>query len=47
MLLAGFSNKHIAYELNINQKTVSTYKTRILQKLDVRTIIELVKKSSK
>lgn len=41
LLIAGFTNKHIAYELGINQKTVSTYKTRVLEKMGVRTTIEL------
>ncbi|WP_318468395.1 EAL domain-containing protein [Photobacterium leiognathi] len=41
LLLAGFSNKYIAYELDISQKTVSTFKTRIFQKLGIKSLIEL------
>lgn len=41
LLLAGFSNKYIAYELDISQKTVSTFKRRIFSKLGVNSIIEL------
>lgn len=41
LLLAGFSNKYISYELDVSPKTVSTFKTRILQKAGVKSIIEL------
>nr|WP_086940891.1 EAL domain-containing protein [Thaumasiovibrio occultus] len=43
LLIAGFTNKYIAYELEISQKTVSTYKTRILAKLGLNTTLELSK----
>ena len=43
MILEGKNNKAIAYELDINQKTVSTYKTRLFKKLDIESNIELVK----
>ena len=41
LLLAGFSNKYIAYEFGISEKTVSTFKRRIFSKLQVKSIIEL------
>lgn len=41
LLVAGFTNKHISFELGINQKTVSTYKTRVLDKLGVKTTLDL------
>lgn len=41
LLLAGFSNKYISYELDLSPKTVSTFKTRILRKTGVKSIIEL------
>ncbi|ROV58957.1 EAL domain-containing protein [Vibrio ponticus] len=41
LLLAGFTNKYIAYELGISQKTVSTFKRRVFTKLGVKSIIEL------
>lgn len=41
-LLDGKRNKDIALELNINEKTVSTYKTRLLNKLSVKNIPELI-----
>ncbi|HAS6176917.1 TPA: EAL domain-containing protein [Vibrio vulnificus] len=43
MLLKGMSNKQVANELNINQKTVSTYKTRVQTKLGIRSSMELVR----
>lgn len=41
-LLDGKRNKDIALKLNINEKTVSTYKTRLLNKLSVKNIPELI-----
>src|SRR6185369_9833100 len=43
LLVAGESNKEIAWKLSLNVKTVSTYKTRILKKTQVRNQTELVK----
>lgn len=40
-LVRGHSNKHIAEQLFISNKTVSTYKTRILEKLSLSSVIEL------
>lgn len=45
LLYAGKRNKDIAFELNINDKTVSTYRTRIMKKLNVKTVIELIRKA--
>lgn len=42
LLSVGKKNKHIAEELDINEKTVSTYKTRLFKKLNVDNIIDLV-----
>ncbi|WP_299694970.1 EAL domain-containing protein [uncultured Vibrio sp.] len=44
-LLDGVGNKAIANQLNISQKTVSTYKSRLLQKLNAKSLIELSKYS--
>lgn len=41
MITSGKSNKMIANELCINIKTVSTYKTRIFKKLNVRNYFQL------
>lgn len=43
LLIQGLTNKLIANQLDISQKTVSTYKTRILQKLGINSAIELVR----
>lgn len=43
LLLAGFTNKHICYELDLSPKTVSTFKTRILQKMGVKSVVELAR----
>lgn len=43
LLLDGLTNKQIALQLDINQKTVSTYKTRIMNKLGIKSAMELVR----
>jgi two-component system invasion response regulator UvrY len=43
LLATGVTNKEIAWQLAINVKTVSTYKTRILTKLNLKNLAELVK----
>jgi two-component system, NarL family, invasion response regulator UvrY len=43
LVTAGKSNAEIADLLAISDKTVSTYRTRILDKLDLRTIADLVR----
>lgn len=45
LLYAGKRNKDIAFELSINNKTVSTYRTRIMKKLNVKTVVELIRKA--
>jgi two-component system invasion response regulator UvrY len=45
MLCDGKRNKDIAFELRINEKTVSTYRSRIMKKLLVRNLVELVRKA--
>ncbi|EKO3391310.1 response regulator transcription factor [Vibrio fluvialis] len=42
-LIAGLTNKKISELLSISSKTVSTYKTRILTKFGVKSVIELIK----
>lgn len=42
MVLEGKRNKAIGEELDINEKTVSTYKSRLFHKLHVSTTVELV-----
>ena len=42
LLSIGKKNKEIAQELDINEKTVSTYKARLFRKLNVNNLIDLV-----
>lgn len=42
-LITGEPIKEISYSLNIHVSTVSTYKTRILEKLNIQSIPELIK----
>ncbi len=42
LLSSGKKNKEIALELDINEKTVSTYKARLYKKLNVTNLIDLV-----
>lgn len=41
-LAKGFSNAEIATELTLSNKTISTYKTRLLEKLGVKTLVDLI-----
>ncbi|WEM43696.1 EAL domain-containing protein [Photobacterium sp. DA100] len=42
-LMSGHSNKSIANELLLSEKTISTYKSRIFDKLGVKSLIEISK----
>ena len=42
-LLIGKSNKQISENLSLSSKTISTYKTRILEKYNANSLIELIK----
>jgi DNA-binding NarL/FixJ family response regulator len=41
----GKKNKEIAAALNLNEKTISTYKLRLLAKLNVTNLVDLVNKA--
>lgn len=45
LLSNGKRNKEIASLLEINEKTVSTYKTRLLKKLQVNNLADLIKQA--
>ncbi len=45
LLSAGKRNKHIAEELNLNEKTVSTYKARLMRKLNVDNLVDLLQQA--
>ncbi|MCG9659575.1 response regulator transcription factor [Vibrio mediterranei] len=42
-LMEGYSNKYIAEKLFLSQKTISTYKHRLLKKYGVSNIIDLIR----
>lgn len=42
LLSIGKKNKEIAKELDINEKTVSTYKARLFTKLNVTNVVDLI-----
>ena len=43
LLGKGMNRQQIAHELGINEKTVSTYRARLLHKLNVRTTVNLLR----
>ncbi|MGC4029503.1 MAG: response regulator [Steroidobacteraceae bacterium] len=43
LLVEGHSNRQVAEELGISPRTVEVYKARVLEKLQVRTITDLVR----
>ncbi len=43
LLGKGMNRRQIAQELGINEKTVSTYRARLLHKLDARTTVNLLR----
>ena len=40
-LVSGFSNKKISQVMLLSEKTVSTYKTRVLHKLNIKSVVYL------
>lgn len=42
LLSVGKKNKEVAEELDINEKTVSTYKARLMKKLNVTNLVDLI-----
>lgn len=45
LISIGKKNKEIAQELEINEKTVSTYKARLMKKLHVENIVDLINRA--
>ncbi|MDO6596186.1 response regulator transcription factor [Oceanihabitans sp. 2_MG-2023] len=45
LISTGRKNKEIATELAINEKTVSTYKARLMKKLNVSNIVDLINRA--
>jgi len=42
LLCIGKKNKEVAKELDVNEKTISTYKARLMRKLKVTNLVDLV-----
>jgi DNA-binding NarL/FixJ family response regulator len=42
LLVKGYANKNIAKELDISDKTVSTYKLRLLNKIGGHSTVDLI-----
>ena len=47
LLVNGKRNKEIAISLSISDKTVSTYRSRLMKKLKVKNLVEMLTSSSK
>ena len=45
LLASGKRNKEVAEELNLNEKTVSTYKARLMKKLNVDNLVDLLQQA--
>lgn len=45
LLATGKRNKEVAQELNLNEKTISTYKARLMQKLNVDNLVDLLQQA--
>lgn len=45
MLVDGKRNKEVAFSLGINAKTVSTYRSRIMKKLEAKNFVDLFQKT--
>ncbi|MDG3581028.1 response regulator [Galbibacter pacificus] len=45
LLSAGKRNKQVAEELNLNEKTVSTYKARLMRKLNVDNMVDMLQQA--
>ncbi len=45
MLATGKRNKEVALGLNLNEKTVSTYKARLMKKLNVDNMVDLLQQA--
>lgn len=45
LLASGKRNKEVAQELNLNEKTVSTYKARLMRKLNVDNLVDLLQQA--
>ncbi len=44
LIVAGMLNKNIAFELNISQSTVETHRARVMEKMQAKTLSDLMRK---
>lgn len=44
LLMAGMSNKEVAFELSIGVRTVETHRAELMRKLGVRSVVELLRR---
>ena len=42
-IIDGHANKVIAYDLGLDVRTIETHRTRLMRRLDVRTMVEAVR----
>ncbi|WP_229601153.1 response regulator transcription factor [Vibrio cincinnatiensis] len=42
LLVSGLTNKEISERMLLSNKTISTYKSRIFEKLNVKTLVDLI-----
>lgn len=45
LLASGKRNKHVAEELGLNEKTISTYKARLMKKLNVDNMVDMLQQA--
>jgi DNA-binding NarL/FixJ family response regulator len=46
LILEGISNKRIAYILERSERTIEVHRSRVMRKLGVDNLVDLVKKST-
>jgi FixJ family two-component response regulator len=46
-VVAGESNKAIAFDLGLSQKTVETHRARVMKKLQAKSLAQLVRIASR
>ena len=45
MIVAGNTNKQIAYALDISEKTVEAHRAKVMEKLEASSLADLIRKS--
>ena len=47
LLLEGRMNKQVACDLGIAEKTIKVHRARVMEKMEIRTLVELVRVTDK